>query len=430
MLACALVACLPALFLPADAAAELPTLERGLVRQAPGLIKHFKSNGYKNVGVLKFLVSRADGAGFSDNVGTLNMLLARRLEVALVLANDPDALVGIIRNASAVASRTRGANHRSLAGRKRLFEPDYPLAWGKGEVKADAFVTGTAQISKDLRRLTVSLYAFNRGRNRLEQLGKDFEVRNDAGKLAEMNESFVLRGAFDDNEAVGAAARVKDREAKHPLAAGMPPVRLEILYDGRPVAIEQRDGRALVPEPREGQKVALRLRRDASKARYGVVVKVNGESTIARQGLPDAQCRRWILEPGSGPIVLQGYQLDGKTLEKFHVLSRAESKAREVDYGEDVGTISLTVFRERLKEDVPDAGEGKEERNARAVAKVSLPRKETYDALKKDLLEEANEEQSRGLVVPGERVSSRVRAVRFNADPIPIMSVTVLYYRP
>jgi hypothetical protein len=60
---------------------------------------------YRNVGVLKFLVAREGKKDFSDNAGTLNMLLARRLEVALVLANDRKNLLGIIRNASAVAAR-------------------------------------------------------------------------------------------------------------------------------------------------------------------------------------------------------------------------------------------------------------------------------------------------------------------------------------
>src|ERR1700733_8883574 len=143
----ALTAFIVSLLAPSVPAAELQSLERGLVQQSPALIKRFKASGYKNVGVLKFLVAHASSKGFSDSVGTLNMMLARRLEVALVLANDPGAPVGVIRNASTVAARTKGANHRSPAGRKVLFEPDYPLAWGKGEVKADAFVTGTALIS-------------------------------------------------------------------------------------------------------------------------------------------------------------------------------------------------------------------------------------------------------------------------------------------
>jgi hypothetical protein len=268
--------------LPARAA-EAPTLERGLVKQAPALIKRFQANGYKNVGVLKFLVNRAGAKGLNDNAGTLNMLLARRLEVALALANDPRKPIGILRNASAVAARTKGANHRESAGRKRLFAARYPLAWGRPprEVQADAFVTGVAQVSKDLRTLEVALFAFDKDRNKLAPVGSDFKVRVDAGKLAELNESFALRGLFDDGKAVLAAAKVKDG-ARHPLKDRNLPVRLTVLYGGKPVPMKYEGGKAYSPGPREGQEVAFRLPRDGSKGRYGVVLKVSGENTIGR----------------------------------------------------------------------------------------------------------------------------------------------------
>jgi hypothetical protein len=411
-------------------AAGASTLELGLVRQAPALIKHFKAKGYKNVGVLKFLVGREGVKGASDNAGTLNMLLARRLEVALAVANDIAKPIGLIRNASAVAARTRGANHRKRAGRKPLFAASYPLITGRPprEVKADAFVTGLVQISKDLRTLTVALYAFDKVKNELVQVGKDFKVRNDAGKLAEINESFALRGGFDDGKAVLTAAQVKDVKSKHPLEDRKLPVRLTVLYDGKPVPIKYKGGQAFIPEPREGQEVALRLRRDGSKARYGVVLKVNGENTLGRQRLPDLHCRRWVLRPGRGPMTIEGYQVDGKTAEKFRVLSRAESKGREMDYGAEVGTISLTVFRQRKTAVAPELEE-REQRDARLVAKANLPEgKESFQALKADLLEEA--EETRGLIVQGEKVASKVRKVKFSPDPTPVMSVTILYYKP
>src|SRR5262245_35524070 len=96
------------------------SMERVLLKNAPKLIKHFKDNGYKNVGVLKFLVSR-DGKSLTDNVGSLNSLAAQRLELALILANDPRDPVGIIENASDVARNIAGANHLNAAGRVKLF---------------------------------------------------------------------------------------------------------------------------------------------------------------------------------------------------------------------------------------------------------------------------------------------------------------------
>jgi hypothetical protein len=416
----------------AGAAEPAPTLERGLVQQAPALIKLFKARGYKNVGVLKFLVARSGSKGFSDNVGTLNLLLARRLQVALVLANDPSNPVGIIRNASAVAARTRGANHLNASGRKRLFAPDYPLAWGDKQVKADAFVTGIAQVSADLRTIDVSLLAFARGKTRLEPVGKDFTVRNDAGKLAEMNESFALRGAFDDGTAVKTAARIKEKKASHPVVkAAELPVRLDVLYDGRLVKPVIKGGKAFLPEPREGQKVVFRLRRDSGTDTYGVVLKVNGENTIAKQRQPDLYCRRWILRPGSGPRPITGYQINDREQEVFRVLSAAESKSREMNYGADVGTISLTVFRQRSSAaPPPDPLEAREEKRARVVATAKLPeKKESLGDLKKALLEEANEGEVRGLIGEGKRKKKHVKKVTFNPDPTPVMSITLIYYR-
>jgi hypothetical protein len=417
---------------PAVTAKEAAGLERGLAAQAPALIKHCKEKKYRNVGVLKFLILREGKKGFSDNVGTLNMLLARRLEVALVLANDTKNPVGVIRNASAVAARTRGANHRSPAGRRKLFEPDYPLAWGDREVKADAFLTGTAQVSKDLRTMTVSLLAFDKASNKLAQVGDDFKVRSDAGKLAELNESFLLRGHGDEETVIRTAARVVQRQVRHPLQESSLPVRLEVLYDGKVVKIEHRDGKAFVPGPREGQKVAFRLVRDSSKERYGVVLKVNGESTIGRQRLPDLHCRRWILGPGSKPITIWGYQMDDREAEEFKVISPAESKAREMSYGADVGTISLTVFRESQKEETYDPDREREKKRLQAIASARLPaNKATYQALKSELLKESNESETRSpesLVVPGQKIKFKVRTVPFTPDPIPVMSVTIIYY--
>jgi hypothetical protein len=426
------VAALAALLLVSASCAgadEAPTLERGLVNRAPSLIKHFKEKKYRNIGVLKFLVAR-HGHDYSDNAGTLNMLLARRLLVALALANDPRSPIGLVRNASAVAARTRGANHNSAGGRKKLFEPDYPLAWGKKEVKVDAFVTGTARISKDLRTLEVGLRIFDRTDKDLKPFGKTFTVHSDAGKLAEMNEGFMLRGTPDEETILKTAARIAQGKAKHPLEDADPPVRLVVLYNSKPVAIEFKGGKAYIPEPRAGkQKVLFRLVRDGSKERYGVVLKVNGENTIGRQRLPDLHCRRWILDPKAGPITITGFQVDDREAEEFVVLSRAESKAREIDYGTDVGTISITVFRERQKEETYDSDEEKARRNARVVARARLPRKDSYATLKQELLDEANEE-TRGIIKEGPKIASRVKKVKFTPDPIPVMTAAIIYYRP
>ena len=392
-----LAGALPVVLALAAPAAAAPTLEEALVAHAPAVVKRLQAMGCRNVGVLKFLVTK-DGARLSDNVGALNLTLANRLEIALLLADDPKNPLGIIENASAVARRTPGANHLNRQGRLKLFGARYPLAWGKGLVDADAFVTGTALVSKDLRTLTVSLLVFTRQDNKLAPLGDDFTAANRPDDLSQMGESFVLRGAFDDGavetdpvkekareeKAIRVAVKVKEREATHPLEEKAPPVTLTTYYDGKAVPIEYRDGRAFLPEPREGQKVVFRLARDATKERYGIVLKVNGENTLYRETLPDVQCRRWIMDPGDGPYQIPGFQKDSKKTEEFRVASAVESKAHEINYGADVGTVTLTVFRERKgKPKPPDITE--EGAALAAVTKGALPegQAKNYNALKR-----------------------------------------------
>src|SRR5262245_45663730 len=180
-------------------AEEQVELERALVRQAPAVIKKLKEKGYRNVGVLKFMAAK-EGGKATDNLGTLNLLLAQRLELALILANKPRDPLGIIENASVVAQTIPEASHLSKAARLKLFGAQYPLAWGTQKVQPDAFVTGVVEVSKDLRSLTVSLLAFDRHENTLAPLLPDFTARNRPDQLVELGESFVLRGALDDGK--------------------------------------------------------------------------------------------------------------------------------------------------------------------------------------------------------------------------------------
>ncbi len=425
--------------------ARAADLESALLDRAKGLIQHCKQKGYKTVGVLKFLGAK-EGGELSDNLGTVNTLLARRLEVALVLANDPRNPVDLIEDASAVAARTPGANHRTPEGRKALLAAKYKLAWGdpKARVSPDAFFTGLVGVSKDLKTLTVSFLAFDRATNKLEPVPgvPDAVVPNRGSALVELGESFTLRGAFDDGKveakpkkeaaakkndaetkpkakdekndppadlpkdkdqaALKSAADVRDQTAgKHPAEEPDAPVKLTVLYNGKPVSIEVRDGKAFVPEPAQGQRVEFVLAKDATGRRFGVVLKVNGENTLDKQRLPDAKCRMWVLTNPGEAVAVRGYQLGTDRLETFRVLSVPESKAREVNYGADVGTITVTVFpEENGPAPAPDLAEDAAEKTAVAAAKLPAEPSKSFDSLKAKLLEDAN----RGLIAEGAQV--------------------------
>ncbi|MBV8554695.1 MAG: hypothetical protein JO116_03960, partial [Planctomycetaceae bacterium] len=230
------------------------TLEAALLKQAPRVISYLKDHGYHNVGVLKFRVQKGNEPA-SDHVGPLNLNLAGRLEIALVLANDNQEPLGIIRDADGVAATLPGANHLTRPGRQALFRGRYPLAWGDQQVVPDAFLTGVAVVSPDLKQMTVALLAFGKDGEKLDNVAQ-FTAATDAPALAEAGESFLIRDGFDAGHSeevrgtvVAAAARVKATPATSPLRDAAAPVALEIRYDGQPVPLEIRAGKAEVAEP-------------------------------------------------------------------------------------------------------------------------------------------------------------------------------------
>ncbi len=168
-------------------------LEKQMLREAPKILAQLKGRGCKTVGVLKFRVKKGNEP-LTDNAGPLNLTLANRLEMALILANKVQQPLGIIHDASAVAARLRGASHVTAEGRHTLFEADYPLAWGKEKVRPDALLTGIALISPDLRDMTVGILAFDKDGKGLRKVAQ-FTATVDAVALVESGESFLLRGA-------------------------------------------------------------------------------------------------------------------------------------------------------------------------------------------------------------------------------------------
>jgi hypothetical protein len=430
-----------ALLLPslAVAPARATDLDHALLRQAPGVLAFLCEHGHRNVGVLKFQVQKGDGAP-GDNAGLLNLDVAHRLEVALILANPPDQSkqLGILRDASSVAAGIKGANHLTEEGRRRLFTARYPLAWGKQDVEADAFVTGLVRVAADRRRLEVRLLVFGKDGKEPAEVAF-FSADSDLRSLGEAGESFLLRGGADGegklvaNKTAQAAGQVTAGEQKHPLHNANAPVALEIRYDDRPVRVRIRDGQAEVPEPAEGQKVSFVLRRTEKadpKRSCGVVLKVNGENTLYRQRLPDVECRKWRLDPGDGPTVIRGFQANGEDAGLFLVSSREESKANEFYYGADVGTITLVVFQEQKGGEEPLLDLSDAAEDLPAISRGLFPKEppKNLAALQAQL---RSGTVDRGLIVQSkEKVHSGVVVVPFQPDPTPVLAATIRYYRP
>ena len=418
--------------------AHSQTLDQELLHQAPRVLHYLNERGWRNVGVLKFRVQKGNER-ISDRAGPLNLNLATRLEIALVLADDVRKPVNIIRDASAVAARLPGANHLSPSGREALFRGRYPLAWGDQQVEADAFLTGVAIVSSDLRQVQVAILGFGPNNPKMENVA-EFTASTDPPVLVDVGESFMIRGAFEGGRVkivpetvIKTAAKVKQGEETHPLLDPSAPVGLEIFYDNRSVPLEIREGKAWVREPQEGQKVLLVLRkRDKTVDRYGVVLMVNGQNTLFKERIPPVDCTKWILSEDYPAITVRGFQTRQKTAEAFRILSSQESKANTMHYGADVGTISLVVFRElkslRTSPSLPDD----DAEDLAAVFRSRLPEKQPLNlaALKYQLRSGSGSNATRGLIVEGPKIDAADRILTYTPDPTPVLAGTITYYRP
>jgi hypothetical protein len=389
-------------------AETLPTLDEALAAKAPEIIRYLRGRDCRNVAVLKFLVDKGDGV-LRDSAGSLNLSLADRLEVALVLADPTEkelkdnkekktTEMGIVTHASdaLAASGMHDATHRTAKGRAvicMLGKGSFQRAWGATkkdrEVQPDVFLTGEARLTKDLRGVEVTIRAFGRAdKGQKFAAVCSFTATTDVRTLAGTGVRYVATrgGGLDPEELkkatsasgfVNELAKVlprpddSDKDKKLKQAAfekdvQKAPVRLEIRYNGVTV---NKPGTDVVSSPDEGTEVSFRLI-NATDDVYGVVLMVNGENTIhpEEKGEP-GRLYKWVLDPKK-TATIHGYQylknnlpedLENKLKQQgkqakdlrldFRVLSPEESQQDEVYYGRGVGTVTLYAFRGVKAED-------------------------------------------------------------------------------
>lgn len=446
----------------ADAADDL---EKKLMALAPEVLEHARGAGYRNIGVLKFRVGN-ERNGTTDSA--LGRRLADKLEMALILKSDLTDPIGIAKQASDHAATIDGASHLSVAGREKLFTQSYPMSWGNHDKEIDAFYTGTAVIHRNLSKITMMIQVVDPKISTLTPV-KLLEIQPDIDDLLDAGESFRVRGLFDNAKLNLSETERKDEATKqavltslkidtdktnekptdpepHPLSPDHPdaPIRFEVRYDGQPQTIQFSGDQALVAEPKPGQTIEFVVTRPGSeRPRLAVVVKVNGENTLRKQTLPDAQCGAWIFEPTMDIFGIKGFQMGDGQREPFLVLSETESAAKEIDYGQHAGTISVTVFPERATDGqspsktVVDAGSEStfgslfEGEDFALLNEAMHPEKSpsTLAALKSKL-DTRDKLVTRGLIVGrSKRVQAKVKKTHFERDTIPMMSAT-LRYRP
>jgi hypothetical protein len=403
--------------------ARADKLDQSLMRTAgPPVMEHLRKQGYKNVGVLHFRVEMPS-ARPSFHVGRLNSLMATRLENVLILANDDETPIGITRGASAAAAaRDSKATYVTPEGRKDLFAQKYPLAWGKQEVKVDAFLTGLVRLSEDLKTAAVVIEEWVPGREKPATL-VTFQTRTDRLLLADLGRGFFLgkrslEDALKVEEVDGAAVA----SARKDNGAGLKGDSLDDLlelrayYDGKEVKPGPDNKLA---SPREGQAVHFTLR--ATRERLGVVLLVNGVNTLGEEGVerePD-QFSMWVLEPGKLCVIRGHYTMEAprgaggkrKTAErKFRVLSDSESSLADLGDPSKVGKIELLIYREAGGE-LPAVA--KRPVNMRAVT----ARGDSFEKVKGEILRRGTASADRNLLAPPDPKATgttSVQTVEFN----------------
>jgi hypothetical protein len=319
--ACILCLAAPALAAPGARAEDRIALEMPI--QAHRIFRHMKKQGYHNVGVLPFRAQKGDEDP-SFGTGPLNRGMAVILENALILANDPEEPFGIISRAYETAFRKdRKATCMTREGAQKLFEHDYPLAWGDSTVRADALLTGLVKLSKDRKTTAVTIEvidAASKGRKELTS----FSVPTDRSILNGLYEGFMI-----DSKRMRTMA-VKDIDKEAADSSHRPPtpqdswlIDVQVLYNGKSQApVKTGPMQFDVAEPSEKDGVTLRLK-NVSDVEVGVVVAVNDENTLYREKVyadTAERCSMWILKPGQEGEVRGFYTEDNKHFEPFKVL--------------------------------------------------------------------------------------------------------------
>ena len=420
-------------------------LDEALVERAKTILDTLKQKKFTNVGVLKFLVKHGEGEA-RDDVGDLNLSLANKLEVALILANT-DENFGIIDKASDAVVRAKllTANHRTEEGRRAFFGCKYELAWSRDKVTPSGFLTGVATFSADLGKFTMQFQFFDKT-GKLHDIPGEVAVSTTPELLGQCGFSYVLAAARQKTILAGETLTaevqrrdvleqvlVPNREPKdEPLAVS--PIKLGVLYNGKSVKVAGNT----VPEPKENDRVEFTLH-NPGPGTYGVVLLVNGESTLFQERMAPAACRKWVLPPNT-TVTVRGFQTGPDATTPFRVLPPDEVPADAVNYAEHAGMFRMVVFHGKQAPS-PEPGtlvkRTGDETAALAVAitrgvRSSGAKPQTLKALQADLRGRAGTDGARGYVVKGSATEKfETNAVEFVASPeLPVADVSLRYFTP
>jgi len=353
-------------------------IDEGLLDHMPEVIEKCQAKGYKNIGVLTFLLQQGDEASrFRGAAICSNMPQRVENALALKLKGTSPELMLIPRAADVAAKRLNKASYRTAADRERLLDLQFVPAWGDAKnVKPDAFIVGKVKSSKDRRKVTVSLGAFDR--NSMFDI-VEFDVPTDRFMLADLGQGFSLtkgrvRGVSDDAifDSVESDIEKTEGSTSDASIAGFP-VELTVYYgnDAQVTKIDDESegsNNLALPEPQPGQNLTFGMKNTSDKP-IGVVLLVNGVSTLYEQEGEPEELNKWVLEPNKEYRVKGYHQKDNEKYLEITTLTEEESVEKYEDLGgqQFAGLIHLYVFK------TIDADEAESPKFTRSIGRLSRP---------------------------------------------------------
>jgi hypothetical protein len=457
-------------------------IDEALIHHAREITDYLIKKKCKNVGVLPFRMQTGNklpefrGGMIVDN-------MCDRVQLALVYAANPEAPpIGIVDHAAAVAAKKlQGASYRTPADRKKLFTVQYPLMWGDppAQVVPDTFLAGKVSVSADYRTTTVTIEAFDRANpgTRLTPVTQ-FSVRSDRYILADLGQGYSVaktklaalkrglsaaRDIIEDSdppssgsaETPGSKPEPKVEDGNSPAAEGPAtstetapgegqvvslggapndpfPVAWTVYYDGvaqSPSTDANAPGERnfVIPDPKPGQKVTFGVKNTGDSV-VGLVLTVNGVSTLYEERGEADQMQPWILEPGKEFLVKGYHQKDGRTYVPIVGFADEDTQAILADLTDERAAGLIEMFI--VKAGSPDTSHVALARSMRRPSPQILaagPAKSIAD-LQRGLAQSANLRAKRGLMAWSESQEKEdLQLTEFQSGP-PVEHLVIRYY--
>ncbi len=408
--------------------ARADRLDAQLNQTMPLLVDQLKKK-YKNVGVLRFRV--ADAGQPESFASPLAGRMAERVETLLVLhagENESKAL-GVIHNAGVTAARAKIHSwYASVANRKKLFDLSYPLAWGTKEVKADVFLTGKVEISKDRSQSTVTLEYFDKSNPEKLQRLATIRQKTDRFVLRDLGYSYVLSRSSKDklrvakrsseelDEYVAQQVQVNQQQNNHsqqqqgqPEPKNIGGIEFTMLVNQSPVqprrSVSQNDPvRYEVTSPEVGAKVAFRLRNTTKDKTLGVVLRLNGLNTINEQTNDPESAMKWVIEPGKSYLLNGFYEVNTSAQQ---ATDRGKKPTKRDDQTSAQQELKYKPFKILVGEDVTTFLQQKGEQmgSSKGLIEIDVFENGTHPS-------DPSEEESHLLITPRGLPPSKVKQAR------------------